>query len=303
MTGNIDLIYILSPSYSGSTLLTFLLSQHPMIATIGELKGTAMGDVEKYVCSCGTRIVECEFWERVRYSAKEQGVELDLAHYDTHFGSGNKYFGRLANMSIKSKRFESLRSKLLQLVPGYDEYVTHLVCRNASLMQIIMKEQDGKIFLDGSKDPRRLSYFLEAPGFNVKVIRLLRDGRGVSCSFAKNESLSYAQAIRSWQKASNQIDCLIDIVPSGESIVVRYEDLCTNTASTLRELTRFIGIDDISVNQEFSLTQNHINGNKMRLSGSAEIKLDERWREELSAADINVFSRKAGVRNQSYGYP
>ena len=40
-----DLVYILSPSYSGSTLLTFLLNTHPEIATIGELKAQALGNL------------------------------------------------------------------------------------------------------------------------------------------------------------------------------------------------------------------------------------------------------------------
>jgi len=302
VTGKIDLIYILSPSYSGSTLLTFLLGQHPAIATIGELKGTAMGDVQEYLCSCGARILECEFWVRVRCSAKEQGIELDLAHYDTHFGSDNTYFGRLANMSVRGKLLERIRSGLLQIVPGYTRYVDNLIDRNASLMQIIMREQNGKIFLDGSKDPRRLSHFLESLEFNVKVIRLFRDGRGVSNSFAANERLTYGGGIETWIRASDQIDRIFDNIPPENSIVVKYEDLCLGTKHVLLVLTEFIGIGEVPMKKEIPLKSSHINGNKMRLAGTADIKLNEKWREQLTASDLDLFERKAGQRNRTYGY-
>ena len=51
-----DLIYIMSPSFSGSTLLTFLMGAHPSVATVGELKATSLGDIDEYDCSCGSRI-------------------------------------------------------------------------------------------------------------------------------------------------------------------------------------------------------------------------------------------------------
>ena len=39
-----DLVYILAASHSGSTLLAMLLSTHPEICTVGELKATNLGD-------------------------------------------------------------------------------------------------------------------------------------------------------------------------------------------------------------------------------------------------------------------
>ncbi|MGH8543075.1 MAG: hypothetical protein ACREX3_05465 [Gammaproteobacteria bacterium] len=44
----LTLAYIASPSYSGSTLMTFLLGGHPAVATVGELKAAGIGDVDRY---------------------------------------------------------------------------------------------------------------------------------------------------------------------------------------------------------------------------------------------------------------
>ena len=57
------LLYILAPSFSGSTLLTYLLAQHPRVATVGELKATRMGSIDEYRCSCGEPMRTCEFWQ------------------------------------------------------------------------------------------------------------------------------------------------------------------------------------------------------------------------------------------------
>lgn len=48
-------VYITSASCSGSTPLTFLFGAHPDIATAGELKAIAMGDIEEQDGSCGAR--------------------------------------------------------------------------------------------------------------------------------------------------------------------------------------------------------------------------------------------------------
>ena len=60
----IDLVYIASPSYSGSTLLTFLLNAHRDVATMGELKWGPI-DLETYCCSCGELLTACPFWQDV----------------------------------------------------------------------------------------------------------------------------------------------------------------------------------------------------------------------------------------------
>jgi len=54
---------------------------------------------------------------------------------------------------------------------------------------------------------------------------------------------------------------------------------------------------------EFGSAESHIaNGNRMRFVQSSEIKLDERWREQLSAPMLRFFERHAGELNRELGY-
>ena len=61
------LAYILAASHSGSTLLSMLLGSHQQIATVGELKLStkAIGDIDRYRCSCGQFIRRCDFWQKI----------------------------------------------------------------------------------------------------------------------------------------------------------------------------------------------------------------------------------------------
>src|SRR5687768_14901048 len=79
------LLYITSSSFSGSTLLTFLLAAHPRIATVGELKATSRGDVDKYRCSCGAFIRSCPYWRSLGEELGRRGVPFDVEDFGTHF--------------------------------------------------------------------------------------------------------------------------------------------------------------------------------------------------------------------------
>ena len=53
-------VSIETSSYSGATLLAFLLGAHPQIATIGEMDGLIPREnPDEYFCSCGQLIKRC----------------------------------------------------------------------------------------------------------------------------------------------------------------------------------------------------------------------------------------------------
>ena len=60
-------LYIAGTSFTGSTLLSFLLNLHPQIVGVGEMTGPFRGveDRRGYPCSCGAALSECPFWTAV----------------------------------------------------------------------------------------------------------------------------------------------------------------------------------------------------------------------------------------------
>ena len=85
-------------------------------------------------------------------------------------------------------------------------------------------------------------------------------------------------------------------------IKVRYEDLCKDTENILGRLFRFLSLDPDKRVHDFRSVENHVVGNGMRLDTTSEIRLDERWRENLKDQDLRIFNDVAGEMNRRYGY-
>src|ERR1041385_5468497 len=72
--GAVNLAYILSANYSGSTLLAMLLGSQPEAFTMGEMRVPALQDPDSYCCSCGAQIKKCEFWIEVSRRMAQKGI-------------------------------------------------------------------------------------------------------------------------------------------------------------------------------------------------------------------------------------
>src|SRR5512146_2737200 len=72
-------------SFSGATLLCFLLNAHPEIASIGEMNGLVLKNPDTYTCSCGKNIKTGEFWQGMQREMARCGFEFDLADFRNAF--------------------------------------------------------------------------------------------------------------------------------------------------------------------------------------------------------------------------
>ncbi len=297
-----DVVYILSPSYSGSTLLTFLLAQHPDVSTIGELKGTAMGDLSTYKCSCGELFLNCSFWQSLEDRAKADGVSFDRRDYRTNFESRDSLTGRLMRAGVRGRLFESLRSLGFLLSKTARRELEEKIEYNARLVDYVAELQGASVFVDGSKDPVRLKLMQASGRFNIKVLRIVRDGRGTTLSFMRNEGLDIEKASSRWLRANKEVGRVYDSSPTGLRCTVSYEELCSDVERVMESVWQFIGISPVSQSAQLDLASNHVVGNRMRLDSSTEIRLDEKWREALSASELDIFERIAGADNRLNGY-
>jgi len=101
VTDRPTLLYILAPSFSGSTLLTYLLAQHAEIATVGELKATQMGPPEDYHCSCGEPILDCEFWKSMQEEADAAGIPFAIDNFGTVFDGRGAVSDKIVRATVR----------------------------------------------------------------------------------------------------------------------------------------------------------------------------------------------------------
>jgi hypothetical protein len=85
-------------------------------------------------------------------------------------------------------------------------------------------------------------------------------------------------------------------------LTVRHEDVCQDPQGNLERIFGFVGIDPHLGSLDFRSAEHHIRGNNMRLGPSSEIKLDEKWKSNLTADDLREFEAVAGDMNRKFGY-
>lgn len=296
------MLYIMAPSYTGSTLLTFMLAAHRDISSIGELKATSMGNIDEYTCSCGELIKKCCFWKAVQEEMNDLDREFSLENFGTHFYSDNLIHQKLLRATVKSKIFEKARELAISSLPECHRTYKKIIKQNTSFAEAVCKIQKGKVFLDGSKDPHRLLHLLKSEKLNLKTIYLIRDGRGASYSYMKHYGVPMDVAAKAWKKKQIECDRTAEYFNRNNLIIINYEEMCNQPQKTINDICIKFGIEPFNDVIDFGASEQHILGNAMRLNNSSEIRLDEKWRKELNAEELNTFNEIAGSINRQYGY-
>ncbi|HEY3913007.1 MAG TPA: sulfotransferase, partial [Verrucomicrobiae bacterium] len=305
---NGQMAYILSASHSGSTLLAMLLGSQERACTVGELRAPSMGDVEAYRCSCGEKIRECQFWIRVGQAMAGRGIEnFDITNAGTSiYEVPSRYAGRLIEPLQRGPFLEAVRDTGLALSPAWRKYLIAVQHRNASLVEVLAQLTDADLVIDSSKAVLHLKYLLRNPRLKIKVVHLVRDGRAVTLSLIGHglkrltREKTVAAAAREWRRSLEAAECLLELLPTSQWLQVSYEDLCRQPEEVLRRVCDFLGLHSEKLNMDFRAREQHVLGNEMRLKSTSQIRLDERWRTQLSAEDLQVFARVAGGMNQRY---
>jgi hypothetical protein len=296
------LLFILSPSFSGSTLLTFLLASHPEIATIGELKASALGDVSIYRCSCGALLEQCEFWTGLRHEIEQLGTPLSFENFGTHFARGPRLFRRLIRLGVSNPALGWFSEAALRVIPAWRKRRERIVERNRLLIELITARQRGKLFLDGSKDPEQLQQLLKTGIWNVKVLHLLRDGRGTVNSYMKHHRVDLQEATLAWLATLRACMRVISRMAAEDVLTVKYEEICQEPRKVMNRIFTFTGLRSLAPSDASNPSDLHILGNAMRLSPDKSIKHDDKWKTELDVPRLRQFEALAGDCNRARGY-
>jgi hypothetical protein len=305
-----SMAYILSASHSGSTLLAMLLGAQPRAYTVGELRAPSLADTDAYCCSCGEKIKQCPFWARVTQAMERKGIRgFDITNASTSiYKAPSRYARRLLAPMARGPLLEGARDLALGLSPAWPGHLEEVQRRNLALVEVLQELAGAEIIIDSSKSVLHLKYLLKNPRLDIKIIWLVRDGRGVATSLIRHglkratPAETMAEAAREWRRSNESAECLLRRLPSSQWIRVQYEDLCRSAETTLGGICQFLGLDSKSVSLDFRSRQQHVLGNEMRLKSTTEIQLDERWRKQLTQDDLEVFEKVAGRMNRQYGY-
>jgi hypothetical protein len=319
------LAYILAASHSGSTLLAMLLGSHPEVCTVGELKVTSLGDPSTYRCSCGELIRDCRFWTSVSRRMAERGFAFDVTDARTNIDAGaDRYVRRLLAPLVRGSLAETVRDAALGLDPSWRQGLRKFQAVNAALVGSLLDETGKRIVVDSSKIGIRLKYLLRNPELDVRVIRLVRDGRAVALTYtdpaeyadAANparrgggtggsrdaDRIPMPEAAREWRRSNEEAAALLAAVPAERQLTLSYEDLCGRPDATVGRVFHFLDVAQRGDLASWRTRPHHVVGNGMRFDLSAEIRLDDRWRAALDTTALHAFDTEAGALNRQLGY-
>lgn len=323
----IDYVYILSASHSGSTLLALLTNSHPDVVSIGELASGGLNCIDGYLCSCGQPIVQCSFWRRVRHDMITRYPAFRMDSWGTSIGSVSGVIARRCLRSgLRGRVFEAIRDTVLHLCPSWRRHWPETQERCVAMVKVVLRIANARVLVDSSKVAHSLKFMARIPSLRVKVICLVRDGRAVALTYMDQDNFADAsdplmrrggggpgapptasplpmyRAADDWLHCMRSAEYLLAGLPPDRWMRVRYEDLCRSPDAVMERVLSFIGVEPARRIQDFRSVEHHVVGNGMRLDSTSEIRLDERWRSVLTKDDLAIFDRVAGAMNRRYGY-
>jgi len=305
-----QIVYISSDARSGSTLLDQLLGSHPLIHSVGEihhLNEYATQDRSHYdpshplICTCGQPVLDCEFWSAVE---RQIGRPLSSIYL-------NPYLTRIAGRDIAAYRRRRTFVKLVEDRPWLYRYRlmrrfsggAKAAADSFDLFDAIAMVSGATAIIDSSKSPFRFTSLFQLRPERMKLIQLARDYRGVVHSKMKRGQ-ELGPSLASWSRRLHQMEMMRRDVPDANVMRLKYEDLCLNSESVLRDICSFIGVDfDAGVLRRNAENLHHIGGSPSKFQETKrEIRLDESHLTAFSADELEYMRNNVGPEAMQWGY-
>jgi hypothetical protein len=282
------ILYIISDSRSGSTLLENILSNSSENISVGELhhldshlnKGV-WGKTWGWNCSCGKSFSDCEFWKKVFTDLNERGIN-----------NGEK-------TSIIYRK--SVHKFLPKFASSYDtEQNTKTIAYIGEIYNSVFNTTSCKIIIDSSKNPLQGLALYKNLDFDVRVIYLKRDLRSLVISkqkwhkkFSGINSNKYKILLACVLFRLRSKSCLKKIAKE-DKINISYEELSKDTERVVFRILDKYKISKFEIPKYTFFGDNHhtVGGSPNRFK-KKEIKYDSKWEAKIIKTSFFNFVAKA----------
>lgn len=294
-------VYIAGFSRCGSTLLGSMLGQLDGFFNLGEMRMLWHRSLtDDRACGCGKPFSRCEVWSSImaRYQAESGPIEVD------QMASAGRDLTR--SLALPRMFRSSARRKAVSSKP---EYLSNL----SVLYETVSEETSSRVLVDTSKVPM-YAFALRQAGLDVTVVHLLRDPRAVAQSRvtpkrhvdtgAEMGGVSVVNSALMWNLVNSGVT---RILGDRQYLQLGYREMVQDPVGTIDTIVGAVGLPKgPSLSMEGSavvLDPTHsVFGNPGRFSnGKIEIRLDERWKSELSPTRARVVEVLTRAGRRRYG--
>ena len=295
-------VYLCSAPHSGSTLLACLLNAHSQIASVGEFG--APFNPQRLKCACGVMTGECPFWNHWATLARQAGIEFEIGNPQISLGwePNRTVLTRLYYHQFVWQPMNRLRDSLFPSWTRCEQHASRAIDKSIRLARLLCRIVDKPVFFDSTKNTLQLRFLARRRNIRLKLISLVRDGRGVVNSVIRHYKTPPAKAVQNWIEWMQQQQAATRWLPPADVLHVRLEELWHTPDEQFSRILNFCGVDPIPLSAlSFEPTDSHIVGNLMRYTFKGDIKPDYRWKTELDPAALALFERRAGRLNRLLG--
>lgn len=307
-SADVPVLLFVGHGRSGSTVFERLLAQDPRLVALGEVKHLwHRGYVTDMLCGCGCPFHACPFWQELDQRAFAGGLSV---------ADAQDLFDLRCRVCRPANVPRLLRDSLRRTAePELRRYQDHL----RAVYRAALAVSGASVVIDSSKDPMHALAVCTMPDVRLHVAHLVRDARGVSYSYARRlarpeihwraktmpvfhpgrtaVAWSYrnqlSRALRRW---------------SASYRLVRYEDFVSHPGPAVNQLRRDVGLPPVEV-EPFTtgaaeMARVHsVSGNPNRFQdGPIRLRLDDKWRREMSRGDQRLVTLLAAPLLARYGY-
>lgn len=256
------------------------------------MEGWQFGENELFECSCGNTLDICPFFRHIAECFSEAQIPFEFRNFGTSYRITDKEpVNRFLTDSlplIRSSFLEKARDAIVWRFPPFAKKLKRADEANRIFIQCALNYSDASTFVDATKSPFRLRYLRRISGLEIHVVYLVRDPRGVTLSTMKTRGWDAQSAAKLW--LGDQLNILRILKEFPTNLHVSYEDICESVDDTLASIHGFAGLPAQKFCGDFGASEHHILGNTMRLSGETKIRKNEKWRNELSRADLSIIN-------------
>jgi len=155
-------------------------------------------------------------------------------------------------------------------------------------MRSTLQHANADIYVDNSHRPHRLRHLQKSGLFDLQVLHLVRDIRGVVLSHMKRRSWGAELATKVWMGEQSNVLRIAKEFPN--RMLLHYDDLCDDLDTALSRVHRFAGLEPVTFCGDFKQGEHHILGNQMRLR-DGKVSRDTKWQNELTKTDLATIDR------------
>jgi hypothetical protein len=310
----VKVLYIAGSGRSCTTLLGHILGQVKRFCFIGEAMygWRSLGD---RLCGCGVPLENCGFWNAVRREASGDGL-VDPSEF---FGLGRLARWRHLPLTLLPARERRLEARFGRHWRGCER-----------LYETAAGLSGADVVVDSSKSVPYLRMLSLLPGLDVRVVHVVRDARAVAHSWKRQKPapdrsrapyMRYRGPVRSalaWSVSN--VGAELFAGPPARYLRIRYEDFALHPRRSVERILRMVTASrsayaaagcaagglalPFSDERTVELRPTHsIKGNPDRLqTGPVEVRLDDRWRIEMTPADRRLVTALSWPFLAHYGY-